>query len=160
MQQRPKTRAGVAGFCSTSQQQTSVPTPLYSCNSHYGGLQSPQTIGPPPDPGTSKGIHKSVLIRLCYLELFRGPGSEQLTSSSKLPKITMCPALLPTAPEATKTWNPCTSHCLPHPIDTSGLPSSFAWEGSQSFGGGCAGRARAAGVKLTKNQAHLGAHAP
>eukprot|EP00967_Tisochrysis_lutea_P114313 scaffold182069_cov14-Tisochrysis_lutea.AAC.1 len=36
MQQRPKTRAGVAGFCSTSQQQTSVPTPLYSCNSHYG----------------------------------------------------------------------------------------------------------------------------
>eukprot|EP00983_Pelagomonas_calceolata_P133266 1161949-Pelagomonas_calceolata.AAC.3 len=77
----------------------------------------------------------------------------------------MCPAVLPTAPETTKTWNPrqkvvlvlqakfqagCTSHCLP---DTAGLPSSFVWEGSQSFRmGGALGGPGQPGVNFTRSR--------
>eukprot|EP00983_Pelagomonas_calceolata_P064950 1148379-Pelagomonas_calceolata.AAC.1 len=29
-----------------------------------------------------------------------------------------------------------TSHCLLHPTDSAGIPSSFVWEGNQSFRAG------------------------
>eukprot|EP00983_Pelagomonas_calceolata_P088401 1157200-Pelagomonas_calceolata.AAC.2 len=115
----------------------------------------------PPGPGPSKGIHKSMLMKLCRLELFRGAGWEQLTSFSQLPNIVLRPAVLPTALEATISWNQTacktgcklfnsTSHCLPRPTDTAGLPILFVWEGSQSMrAGGAQGGPGQPGVNFT-----------
>eukprot|EP00983_Pelagomonas_calceolata_P061500 1146856-Pelagomonas_calceolata.AAC.9 len=83
----------------------------------------------------------------------------------------MCPAVLPTALEATNKLG-CPDKglclfCMPTPATASYAPLTL--QGCLDYlfgrvastpGQGCPGQARAAGVKFTRKQANLGAHSP
>eukprot|EP00983_Pelagomonas_calceolata_P024869 782450-Pelagomonas_calceolata.AAC.2 len=121
-----------------SRQYTSPNPPehLRCCEWSAGGLRSPRN-GPPPGPGHSRGIHKSMLMK--FVSIGATCPLHSRAPKSGYPDKKVCLACMPNLRAGGALGGPCWpsaqlpdtaiselfAHGLPHFTDTAGLPETF-----------------------------------